>query len=125
MSEKGGPTPPESPHLSHEEIAKLWAQFRAGEVTRCPRDAAGKALLPKDQQARVSRERRAGGKWMTVVGGLDPAATDLGTLLKKLKAECAAGGGVSEGKVEVQGDHRDRVVEILKGMGFPAKASGG
>jgi translation initiation factor 1 (eIF-1/SUI1) len=32
---------------------------------------------------------------------------------------------VSEGKVEVQGDHRDRVVEILKGMGFPAKASGG
>ena len=98
---------------------------RALAECACPRDAAGKVLLPKDQQARVSRERRAGGKWMTVVSGLDPAATDLGTLLKKLKAECAAGGGVSEGKVEVQGDHRDRVVEVLKGMGFPAKASGG
>ena len=38
---------------------------------------------------------------------------------------CAAGGGVSDGKIEVQGDHRDRVVELLKKMGYPAKAAGG
>lgn len=44
MSEKGGGSPPESPHLSHAEITQLWAKFRAGEVIRCPRDTAGIAL---------------------------------------------------------------------------------
>lgn len=91
----------------------------------CPRDAKGAVLLPKDQPARVSRERRAGGKVVTVVSGLDGSATDLGALLKQLKGACAAGGGVSDGKIEVQGDHRDRVVELLKKMGYPAKAAGG
>lgn len=92
---------------------------------RCPRAADGKVLLPRDQQARVRRERRAGGKWMTVVDGLDPGATDLGSLAKKLKAACAAGGGATETGVEIQGDHRERIVELLRGMGYPAKASGG
>lgn len=44
MSEKGGGSPPESPHLSHAEITQLWAKFRAGEVIYCPRDASGMAL---------------------------------------------------------------------------------
>jgi hypothetical protein len=44
MTEKGGGSPPESPHLSHPEITTLWAKFRAGEVIRCPRDSAGIAL---------------------------------------------------------------------------------
>jgi len=44
MSEKGGGSPQESPHLSHAEITQLWGKFRAGEVIRCPRDSAGMAL---------------------------------------------------------------------------------
>lgn len=44
MSEMGGGSPPESPQLSHAEIARLWAKFRAGEVIRCPQDSAGMAL---------------------------------------------------------------------------------
>ncbi len=43
MSEKGGARP-ESPHLSHTEIAHLWGKFRQGEVAGCPRDAAAMAL---------------------------------------------------------------------------------
>jgi translation initiation factor 1 len=73
----------------------------------------------------VSRERRAGGKWVTVVWGLDAAASDLPALLKRFKAECAAGGGIVEGRLELQGDHRDRLVGALKAMGYPAKAAGG
>lgn len=92
---------------------------------RCPRDAQGKVLPPSQQQARVRRERRSGGKIVTIVSGLDPKATDLQALLKKLKAAVAAGGAVHEDGVEVQGDHRDRVVELLRGMGYPAKAAGG
>ena len=62
---------------------------------------------------------------MTVVSGLDAKATDLPALLKELKAKCAAGGAVTADGVEVQGDHRERVVGLLRGMGYPAKAAGG
>ncbi len=54
MSEKGGGSPPESPHLSHAEITQLWAKFRAGEVTRCPRDSAGMALAGANVKKNVA-----------------------------------------------------------------------
>jgi len=92
---------------------------------KCPRNATGKIMLPGEQQARVQRERR-GGKMVTVVSGLDPAATNLKDLLKVLKAKFSTGGTVGEGgTVEIQGDHRDALVAHLKSLGYAAKPSGG
>ncbi|XAL98574.1 translation initiation factor [Phycisphaeraceae bacterium D3-23] len=90
----------------------------------CPRDAQGDVCTPKQQDARVRREKRRG-KWVTVVYQLDPSATDLKALAKQLKNKCSAGGSVTDDGVEVQGDHRDRVVEYLKSLGYPAKPAGG
>jgi len=90
----------------------------------CPRDAEGKLCRPADQDARVRREKRRG-KWVTVVTGLDPQATDLKQLAKDLKAKCAAGGTATDDGIELQGDHRDRAVEMLKAMGYPARPAGG
>lgn len=90
----------------------------------CPRDATGRVCLPKDQPARVQREKRRG-KWTTVVTGLDPVATDLPAMLKRVKKQCSAGGTQTADGFEVQGDHRDRLVEMLRDLGYPAKASGG
>jgi translation initiation factor 1 len=90
----------------------------------CPRDAAGHIVLPRDQQARVRREKRAG-KVVTVIAGLDPVASDLPALLKSLKSTLAAGGTLAGGEVELQGDHRDRIVAMLREMGYPAKSAGG
>lgn len=90
----------------------------------CPRDAAGNVCRPGDQDARVRREKRRG-KWVTVVYQLDPSATDLKALAKHLKSACSAGGAVTADGVEVQGDHRDRVVGFLRDAGYPAKAAGG
>jgi len=90
----------------------------------CPRDASGKVCRPQDQEARVRREQRRG-NWVTVVGGLDPRATDLKALLKDFKARCAAGGTVLDDGIEIQGDYRDRVVQVLKERGYPAKPAGG
>jgi translation initiation factor 1 len=81
-------------------------------------------LPPSDQPARVRREKRAG-RIVTVIAGLDPAASDLPALLKRLKSALAAGGTVSGAEIEVQGDHRERVVEFLKSLGYPAKPAGG
>lgn len=91
----------------------------------CPRDAAGRILLPADQPLRVSREKRRSGKVMTVVRGLDPAASDATAILSRLKRQCAAGGTIADGSIEIQGDQRERVVAILREMGYPARAVGG
>ncbi len=91
----------------------------------CPRDESGAVLLPKDQPARIRREKRRAGKTVTVVTGLNPVACDLEAILAQLKSACAAGGRVGDGTIEIQGDHRQRVLGILLDLGFPAKLSGG
>ena len=90
----------------------------------CPRDAQGEVSAPSDQSPRVRREKRRG-KWCTVVSGLDPVATDAKALLKSLRTELGTGGGVTDGDLVLQGDHRDAVVERLVSLGYKAKASGG
>lgn len=97
---------------------------------RCPRDARGQVLLPKDQPVRVRRETGGrGGKTVTVILGLDPVAGDPDGLLKQLKSALGAGGAAKREAdavtLELQGDHRDKVVAWLKAKGYPAKAAGG
>ncbi len=91
----------------------------------CPRNNAGDVCMPKDQPARVSRERRGGGKMVTVVSGLNPKASDLAAMLKSFKRDLGAGGTVVEDRIELQGDHREKVLSALKALGYPAKISGG
>ncbi len=91
----------------------------------CPRSESGAALLPKDQPVRVGREKRRKGKTVTVINGLDPVASNLNAILAELKSACAAGGTIRDGRIEVQGDHRERVLSILRDLGYPAKLSGG
>lgn len=88
----------------------------------CPRDADGSLRLARDQSPRVRREKRRG-KWATVVAGLH--ADDAKTLLKDLKVKLGTGGGVTEGELIFQGDHREKVVAMLLEMGYRAKAAGG
>lgn len=91
----------------------------------CPRAANGQITLPQDQQARVGREKRRNGKTVTVISGLDPSASDLRGILGKLKSICATGGTISDGRIEVQGDHRERVLQFLRQLDYPAKLTGG
>lgn len=81
---------------------------------------------PSDGVVRVSRETKGrGGKAVTVVKGvaLDPLA--LALLGKQLRTACGSGGTVKDGVIEVQGDHAERVVELLKKEGWVVKRAGG
>jgi len=82
-------------------------------------------LLPQDQPVRVGREKRRKGKTVTVITGLDPVASNLDDILSQLKSACAAGGTINETSIEIQGDHRERALSILRDLGYPAKPSGG
>lgn len=79
-----------------------------------------------DGIVRVSRETKGrGGKAVTVVKGVLLDATGLGDLGKQLKTACGTGGTVKDGVIEVQGDHCERVVQILKAQGYTVKRAGG
>ena len=65
------------------------------------------------------------GKGVTVITGIPLDRDELQQLAKQLKQKCGSGGTVKEGAIEIQGDHRDTLVEELKKHGFTAKRSGG
>jgi translation initiation factor 1 len=75
---------------------------------------------------RVGREVAGrGGKGVTVISGLALEAAQLDELAARLKRLCGAGGAVKNGRIEIQGDHRDRLVAELCRLGMEAKRSGG
>ncbi|MGF6770235.1 translation initiation factor 1 [Paraburkholderia sp. GAS199] len=95
-------------------------------VKDCVCKTAHKSSPAGDGIARVSRETKGrGGKSVTLVKGLplDPLA--LATLGKQLRTACGSGGTVKDGVIEIQGDHAERVVELLKKDGHHAKRAGG
>lgn len=91
------------------------------------KEAAPKAGAPKpDGIVRVGRETTGRkGKGVTVITGVPLAAEALQKLAKQLKQKCGAGGTVKAGIIEIQGDHRDVLVETLQQQGYTVKRSGG
>jgi translation initiation factor 1 len=80
--------------------------------------------VPNDGLVRVAREtsgRR--GKTVTVVRGLPPR--ELASVASDLKRHCGSGGAAKDGIVEIQGDHRAKVVARLESQGYRVKLAGG
>jgi translation initiation factor 1 len=97
--------------------------LRAIRECVCKRGTPGK---PTGGGVRVSRETQGRkGKGVTVITGLGLPANELEALAAELKKRCGSGGSVANGRIEIQGDHRDRLVEELTGRGWPAKRAGG
>ena len=65
----------------------------------------------------VRLEKRSYGKWVTVVEGIEEKANPK-EVSKKLKSKLAAGGTYKEGRIELQGDHKDRIKKVLMELGF-------
>ncbi|MCM2295896.1 translation initiation factor Sui1 [Rhodoferax sp.] len=79
-----------------------------------------------DGIVRVSRQTKGrAGKGVTLVKGLALDDAALNALGKQLKTACGSGGTVKDGVIEVQGDHIERVMELLKAQGHNVKRAGG
>lgn len=98
---------------------------RCGElesVCKCPPvPEPPKYVAPQKQTARLTIERRKGGRAVTNVRGLLAAENDLPALLTRLKAVCGAGGTIKDDTIEIQGEQLERIRGCLSEMGYKVK----
>ena len=94
---------------------------------RCKRSKPAQSVAPAgDGIVRVSRETKGRkGKGVTVIKGVPLAGDELEALATKLKKRCGCGGTVDAGSIEIQGDHRDLLLEELGKLGYKVRRSGG
>jgi translation initiation factor 1 len=105
--------------------------YTTGVGERCPvRECVCKKGTPgkttSDGIVRVSRETQGRkGKGVTVITGLGLPQNELEALATELKKRCGSGGSAENGRIEIQGEHRDRLVEELTRRGWTARRAGG
>lgn len=90
------------------------------KVCTCPPEPQPD-VVPQSQTLKVLTEKRSKGKLVTSVHGFSCSATQIQELLVRMKNACGAGGTCSEESLEIQGDHKARVVEALKQVGYRIK----
>jgi translation initiation factor 1 len=83
-------------------------------------------LPPNQHKLKIEVSRKGkGGKTVTIISGFQLLPENLQSLTKQLKNQCGTGGTAKDNSIEIQGDHRQKLLESLTKLGYKAKLSGG
>lgn len=106
-----------------EEKTLSWDAFQSlgnpDNAPEMPDDKQGADQVALDSIVRVHLEKKGrGGKTVCIIKGIDADQEYIKSLSKKLKSHCGVGGSVKNEEIIIQGDHRKKIMEILKTEGF-------
>jgi translation initiation factor 1 len=89
------------------------------QVCGLPKELCACENIAREQQLIViSSQKRRYGKVVTIVEGVNENDINIDELARTLKTKCAAGGTAKDGRIELQGEHRKKVEQVMKDMGF-------
>lgn len=89
------------------------------QVCGLPKELCACENIAREQQLiTISSQKRRYGKVVTIVEGVNENDINIEDLARTLKTKCAAGGTVKEGRIELQGEHRKKVEQVMKEIGF-------
>lgn len=104
----------------------VWSSGNGDLRKKDQNSANTKSLPPQQQTVYLHRESSGrGGKIVSLVKNLVLSIDDLKALAKKLKHECGTGGAIKDGVIEIQGEQREKIAEVLRGLGYKVKVAGG
>jgi translation initiation factor 1 len=112
--------------MSNDQNKTVWSS-EDGDVRRQPPPASKKVSQPSRQQTiYLHRESSGrGGKAVSLVKNLLLSDEEMKNLAKKLKQECGSGGTIKDGIIEIQGEHRQKIADVLQKLGYKVKIAGG
>jgi len=111
--------------MSKNENNTVWSSEQ-GDLRKQAQTTTVISLPPQQQTIYLHRESSGrGGKAVTLVKKLILSEDDLKTLAKKLKQECGTGGTIKDGIIEIQGEHREKIADVLRKLGYKVKIAGG
>ena len=112
--------------MSKKKSRTVWSSSDGDQRKKEQRSSNKKSLPPQQQTAYLHRESGGrGGKVVSIVKNLVLTDDDMKSLSKKLKQECGTGGTVKDGLIEIQGEHRQRMADVLQKLGYKVKIAGG
>ena len=112
--------------MTKNESRTVWSSNQGDVRRQESRGPQVKSLPPHEQTVYLHRDTKGrGGKAVTLVKKLVLSEDDMKELARKLKQVCGSGGTVKEDVIEIQGEHREKISEALKKMGYKVKIAGG
>ncbi len=88
-------------------------------ITGLPDELFALEEISKEQQViKIYTDKRRYGKTVTIIEGFNPKDVDLKEMARSLRKKTASGGTVKDGRIELQGDQRDKARKFLEGLGY-------
>ncbi len=111
---------------SQDNSKTVWSSEDGDLRKKDDKPAIVNSLPPQQQVIYLHRESKGrGGKGVTLIKGLILSDEDMSALAKRIKQACGTGGTVKDGVIEIQGEQREKIADVLRKLGYKVKVAGG